>query len=324
MDQDKTQALQDEAIELVQSGLHREALEIAKRLKKEKWSGCFEVEALVFQDQGKLSKAVRVLKKGTKKCPDVWILWQLLGICLSDSGKFTKAIDAFEKGLQTSEPDRISLLFNKAVTLDRMKKSEEALKITMSLVTDLDRLGIDPALKTQIVGQHMDLLTDSGQEDKAIQCFEQYDRSSEVDEDEKERSLLWQAYSETLKKLGEMKASESAVLKAIEFDRTSEPAQWLLRDIRKQPIERPFSRYQLTVITGNAQTYGKEIEGYVSTYYVLADTEEEAFQFALEFEPIEEHSFLKIDLITKLDEVIDLKGVYEAGPRVFWCSDCDN
>lgn len=74
-DQDQADQLMDEAFEALDLGNPKAALKIAKTLKRTRYSGCFEIQALAYARLGKLRKAIKVLREGTDKCPDVWQLW---------------------------------------------------------------------------------------------------------------------------------------------------------------------------------------------------------------------------------------------------------
>jgi hypothetical protein len=66
------------------------ALEIGKKLKSMKYSGGFEIMAMAYADDDQKDKAIECLEEGVKTCPDVWILWQMLGNYRSDQDNLTK------------------------------------------------------------------------------------------------------------------------------------------------------------------------------------------------------------------------------------------
>jgi Flp pilus assembly protein TadD len=97
-DQKSADDLMHLAFRALDSGKPKAALKVAKKLERMRYSGSFEIQALAYADLGDPSKAISVLREGTTKCPNVWLLWQLLGNNLSDAGRFEEAFEAYEKG----------------------------------------------------------------------------------------------------------------------------------------------------------------------------------------------------------------------------------
>jgi tetratricopeptide (TPR) repeat protein len=125
-DQKSAHDLMSEAFEAMNLGKPEAALKIAKKLRRMRYSGCFEIQALAYADLGDPSKAISVLREGTTKCPGVWLLWQLLGNKLSDAGRFEEAFEAYERGLSTGEPNFESLNLNYAIALLRSGQAIQA------------------------------------------------------------------------------------------------------------------------------------------------------------------------------------------------------
>src|SRR5260221_870929 len=110
-----------------------DALEIGRKLKKLPHSSAFEILALAHVRSNKLSKAIAVLEEGVTKVGRVWILWELLGNCYSDAGRFAKAEKAYREALTREGCDLDVVHLNRAIAFNRRGKHAEA-KIALRLV----------------------------------------------------------------------------------------------------------------------------------------------------------------------------------------------
>ena len=90
--------LMDNAFTLLEECQPSKALKIGEKLRKLKYSGAFEIIARAYADLEKIDRAVKVLEEGVKKASDVWRLWQLLGNYYSETKKYQKAFQSYEKG----------------------------------------------------------------------------------------------------------------------------------------------------------------------------------------------------------------------------------
>lgn len=105
---------------------YAEALKIGRELKKLRYSSAFEILALAYLRSDKLLKAIEVLEDGVSKAGRVWILWELLGNCYSDAGRFAKAEKAYQKALQLEGCDHDVIHLNRAIAFNRAGKHTDA------------------------------------------------------------------------------------------------------------------------------------------------------------------------------------------------------
>lgn len=107
-----------------------EAIELGNELLRLNFSGGFEILALAFQQQNDFDKAVEILETGVEECPDLWLLWQLLGNMYSYRKNYAEAYSAYDRALTCPDVWIDSVMLNKAIALSRegdYPGSEEAL-----------------------------------------------------------------------------------------------------------------------------------------------------------------------------------------------------
>ncbi|MDB6037312.1 MAG: hypothetical protein JWM99_1153, partial [Verrucomicrobiales bacterium] len=91
----RTSDIMQKGFAFLQERRYADALKIGQDLKKLRHSSAFEILALAYLRSNKLSKAIKVLEEGVAKAGRVWLLWELLGNCYSDAGRFVKAEKAY-------------------------------------------------------------------------------------------------------------------------------------------------------------------------------------------------------------------------------------
>ncbi|MEZ4489455.1 MAG: hypothetical protein R3F51_17855 [Cyanobacteriota/Melainabacteria group bacterium] len=107
-----------------------EAIELGNELLSMNFSGGFEILALAFQQQNEFERAIEILETGVEQCPDLWLLWQLLGNMHSYQKNYAEAYSAYERALACPDAWKDSVMLNKAIALSRegdYQASEEAL-----------------------------------------------------------------------------------------------------------------------------------------------------------------------------------------------------
>src|SRR5262245_30524625 len=118
--------LMQKGFSLLDEHRYEDALKIGRNLKKLRHSSAFEILALAYLRLEKLSKAIAVLEEGVAKAGRVWILWELLGNCYSDAGRYAKAETVYQKALQLQGCDHDVIRLNRAIAFSRGKKNAEA------------------------------------------------------------------------------------------------------------------------------------------------------------------------------------------------------
>ncbi len=118
----------EEGIGLAKAGKTAEALRIAEQLKGYRYTGAYEVEAVAMSEAGRPDDAIDALRAGlTKK--KVWRLGHLLGIYLSDEGRYDEALAALDESLTMHEPEPLCTAYNKAIVFDRIGQTDQAINL---------------------------------------------------------------------------------------------------------------------------------------------------------------------------------------------------
>lgn len=117
--EERARKLEQEAHQALEDGALDEAERAAQALLDLGWSGGFELKALVARARGDDEGAIRILEEGVSQAPQVWILWQLLGIVRSDQGQYESAMAAFGRALACDPCDAVSVRFNRAIAQHR-------------------------------------------------------------------------------------------------------------------------------------------------------------------------------------------------------------
>lgn len=108
--------------------MHREALKIARELASYRYTGAWEIEAVALHELGEADRAIELLQKGVGIKP-VWRIGHLLGIYLSDEGRYEEALQAFDDSLGMFEPQPAITAYNRAIVLDRSGRTNEAITL---------------------------------------------------------------------------------------------------------------------------------------------------------------------------------------------------
>jgi Flp pilus assembly protein TadD len=123
---ERTSQLMQQAFSLIEEKKFKEAKKIGKELKRLRHSSAFEILALVYLRQEKMPEAVAVLEEGTSKAGRVWLLWELLGNCYSDLGRFRDAENAYQRALQQESCDPSVVHLNRAIAFERNGRIDDA------------------------------------------------------------------------------------------------------------------------------------------------------------------------------------------------------
>jgi len=213
-DQGKADRLMDDAFQALDQGEPEAAFKIAKILRRMKYFGAFEVEALACSNLGQTKQAIDALQEGTEKCPDVWQLWQLLGNYLSNEERFSEAFDAYDKGLAIDESFSPSLNLNYSIGLLRSGKPTKAKsQITLVLgAPNFEEFG--GSLRARIWAVNLEALRTLGKFDEAVQCFDGIKNKDYGDNSVEEVSILWTKLARSLFESGRRDEAEQGALAA--------------------------------------------------------------------------------------------------------------
>jgi tetratricopeptide (TPR) repeat protein len=126
------------AMKAIQREELAEAERVARELHSLRYSGAFEIDALVALARDDLPAAERHLEKGLEVAPGVWGLWQLLGNVRSDLGRFDDAADAYREALTCEGASAESIRLNCAILDMRRGRIEVARDTLAALLDEVD------------------------------------------------------------------------------------------------------------------------------------------------------------------------------------------
>ena len=161
---------------------YAKALWWAGVLRRMRFSGAYEVEALVYREQGKLGEAAASLEEGIQFAPGVWLLHNLLGSTYSDLGRYDDALKCYDKARKCEHSDADFISYNQSVVLKRQNRLQEAL----DLCPERSR---DPGLNSRVRGFRLELLYLLKRTEEAIRLAEESLKATSQ-EDEPEESFV--------------------------------------------------------------------------------------------------------------------------------------
>lgn len=326
MPQENLETLMWDAFQLLENGEPQKALEAGKELEKLRYSGGFEIQALAYAELGKKKKAINVLEKGVEEAPDIWLLWQMLGNYYSHEGQMEKSCDAFEKGLQIEQTDRVSLLYNYSLALERNHEYEKAQRKISEIQQDERFPGdTEEYLYLLIQSLRLSLLNNLQQYQDAIKLYAQLEDSVIRREEDypSELSRIYAEVSKTYLNLADPAKAKNYLKKAVERDNQNETAYWLYRELYGSADYKKAKYYRM-VIQGKWHEpleEEKKLPGVFINYEVAADNEEEALEIIKFFEPPEIHDSLNISEAKILKSPNQPKGVYQNHGYNFYLED---
>jgi tetratricopeptide (TPR) repeat protein len=315
----RAKRLYAEARELVDQGSYDEALEIARKLRKLRYSGAYEIEGLAYSGLDRNEDAVRVLREGVEVAPGVWLNWMLLGSCLSNLGRYDEALLAYDRAAACEHADPSAIALNRAIVAGRQKDYETALR-------HLDSMhGYGPSLRLRALGTRVNTLYRLGRrpeaEELASRTLNEW-RDSDATGGEADIAEIAIILAEIRRERGE--EPERLRREAIEWWRATRQARllWLIRDLR--PVRSPGGQYFRLVLLGTiapGTPVAEEADGFATSADVIADSPEEALAFYLELTGAEEGVEVTISEVEALEaRPDDVKGAYDVRGRVYYNS----
>jgi tetratricopeptide (TPR) repeat protein len=309
----------DKAFECLSTLDSKGALKIGRKLKTMKYSGAFEVIALAHTQDGQVDKAVECLEEGVKKCPDVWLLWQLLGNYRSDLNEFAQAMICLEKAALCPNADTSSINLNKAICFSRQELHEQTLEMLEGVTSSETRIQRESLLIGSLVS--LERFDEAILRGEAI--AKEIGDSAEFSErynDELCRTFCWLAHA-YLEGRKDRERARSAIQSAIKCDNLNASALAALRELNNQTADGNEQIWIMVEGRWNAPIEGfDEYPGFFTTYWVVASSPEEALTFARELDPEDVRSSLTItEQKTEIREPWQsLKGVYVRTPYNFY------
>lgn len=283
---------------------------IGRKLLKMKYSGGYEVLARAYEMEGRREEAIGVLEDGVKSVPNVWLLWQQLGNLYSDTGNFDKANQCYEKALTLPQVDQSQINFNKAISLHRQNRGDEALAALEQIESDELHW---PALALRVA-----IFNGIGQYQKAADLAKHLiERILESEElfgqfTIELAGLLTELGNALLNGPKDSISARACYLQALRYVKDFQYAFAMLRQIYGQVS--PDARHFRVVVRGHWHEpieEGASAPEFISTFELVADNLDEAMAQIRELEPEQVEPSLKIvDFQDVGPSPDDLKGVY--------------
>lgn len=314
----RAKKLYAEARELVDDGLYEDALAIARKLRKLRYSGAYEIEGLAYSKLDRNEDAVRVLREGLAVAPGVWLNWMLLGSCLSNLGRYDEALLAYDRAAACEHAEPSAIALNRAIVAGRQGDHEAALR-HLDGVYEYE----DATMRLRTIGTRIEALHRLGREAEAeglaSRTLNEWrdTNATEGTVDIGEIALILAAIR---RKRGE--DPERLRREAIEWWRATghEPLLWLIRDLR--PLRSPDGQYFRLVLQGKiapGTVLARDAEGFFMSADVVADSPEEALALYVEVAGPEEGVELTVSEANAIEPRPDEpKGVYGARGRVYY------
>lgn len=305
------EALMRQGHELIEIGEYAKAIKVGRRLRQLRYSGGFEILAMAYHKKDDIDKAVRVLKQGVRKAPNVWLLWQLLGNYLSDEGQNAEASRAYDKALKCPGANLDSINLNIAINLSRQGKRSKALRLCDSLE------GSDWSIQARAFSLKTQLLVEQKNYDRAIRLgrriLRRMARKRRANEDSVASSICASVAMAYWNGKRKRSLSLEYIQRALEFDRTNADAMWLLREVnakksKKAQYFRVLAHGRWDGLMSNGRRYRPN---FYTSYDLIAESTEEALKLIREFERSGIRNSLEIEEYKSLEgRPNDPKGIY--------------
>ena len=310
----------ERAFELLEEGNSEEALALGRELEEARHTSGFEIQALAHGDLGDLPEAIQILERGVELAPEVWLLWQLLGNYRSDEGLWEEALEAYERALRCPGVDGRSVHYNVATLLSRENRDEEALSHLQ-----LEHLGAEePRLELVclMASLRIALLTRLEWFDEALAEGRRFLTKARVEDwvDEHLAPVLGEYASALWQGRSDREGAENAAWEAIALDKMEGAAMWVLRELNPVASSRGHLFWLKLEGRGSEPLEGDQTPpGFFTTYEVVADSADEALEFARLFEPPGVRDSLRIEESEVLEERPgEPKGVYRSSGYSFF------
>lgn len=304
MSDETVDVLMARGLELIQEQDFEGAVEVGEQLQAVRHSSAFEILALAHTGLGNTERAVEVLEDGTKKAPEDWALWQLLGNARAELERYDKGHEAYKKALACPDVDESSVHLNVCIALACEERFDEAIA-AMSGIDDDELLLQAESLRYGIYNSQkkFDEVIDGGEKMLA--------RLTAEDDDEVRATVQAHVGEAYWKGRDDKEKALELAWTALGICHALDEALWLIRAVDGQ-VSREANYYRL-LIGGDwhePDEDGKAL-GFFITYDVVADDVAEALMFVRPFEPEQVGESLKVSESEVLEEhLTEPKGVY--------------
>lgn len=186
------------------------AHDIAHQLAELRNTGAYEIDARAHWQAGEQEEAIRLLRVGVSRFPQVAILWSFLGEYLSDLARYDEAIEAFEKSAEGHGGSRGHADLNLALVHCRAGNYTRALEM-------LDRIHSGPS-EYRVLEMRATVLVDMGRFEEAQQVLEDLADSRPKEATAGDLALMLGLMGEAELGLGDTEQARYFATKCLELD----------------------------------------------------------------------------------------------------------
>lgn len=300
---------------LLRTHRYSDALEVGRKLKRLRHSSCFEIMALAYLHLGELPRAIAILEEGVAKAGRVWLLWELLGNCYSDAGRYGVAERSYQEALSKERCDAEVIHLNRAIAFERagnlkkawtaiqqvhsshLSRRADALRIRILLVLGKKRTASRLALA--LSRRHIPMEAIDSSSESSILCTCALALKDKARTRQKARNLAFRAVT-----FSASTASALSLIRGIDDQRSPESSlyQLLIHGVWNEPFGR-----------------SKIPPGFFRTCQVAAPDVATAFRYAKGFFPVEVRSSLRIEECKSIpSKDVTLDGVYSITGLMFY------
>jgi tetratricopeptide (TPR) repeat protein len=291
------------------------ALAIGEQLISMRYSGGFEIAALAYLQADREDAAIRVLERGVKEAPSIWILWQLLGNCYSDADRYEEAMHCFQQALDCEEVDPNSVHLNIAIALGRAGYYDRS-NVELSFVTSPETQPRKQAIRMgNYAAQERwtDILNEVPVLLKEFENITDAETLSTMASDLSRIYSRWaEAYFEADDPDGD--AAHLTARRALLFDHQNDIALRIIRQCDSKFHTREDSMYKVLIEGRWFEPFEGEtiIQGFYATYWVLAPSPDAALEYAKRVEPDGVADSMRIEEwdTEPMESADDFQGVY--------------
>ncbi|MCS6860915.1 MAG: tetratricopeptide repeat protein [Abditibacteriales bacterium] len=311
------ESLMDEGYQRLEMGDYERALKIGRQLLKRHHTSGFEIAARAQWEMGHQEEAIKTLEEGVQVAPEVWILWSYLGQFYSDTERYEQALHAFRHALTCPEAAQSTAHYNLALVYYRQGDYERAWRQLDYVADEEDGPGYG-----RVAGLRLRLLNAMERYTEALALArEALERAQSEETDD---AALASLYAERADACWRGAADRVQALtdawQAIRLDKNQQTAMLVIREIEQQTS--PRTQWYRLLVEGEWHEPVEGAEpplGFYTTYWVAADSPEEAMDFIRRFEPEPVRPTLRLVESEALEHRPDLlKGVYGATKYAFF------
>ena len=255
---------------------------------KARFSGAYEILAKSFHGEGQVQIAVTVLQNGVKEAPGVWLLWMQLGNYYSELGDLESAVEAYGQARQIQGSDVHQLDFNEAFLRLSFGNIERALEMLDNVIKnspdkELGLVALTHRLSTLI---ELDRIPEA-----LLELGEAYLH-------DKDNAELLSTLADKLLQKGDKINALNLAKQALGLNRAG-PVARVVRLIEGLHSERA-SLFEVQ-LQGTLEQEA-DSKSFRKTSKVYADSENDAINMAISFEPADVRSTLQATSVTILSQ----------------------